>query len=115
MVRRTLLQLIVLLAAIGVVYYRIVLLLCGDWIHDPNYSHGFFVPLFCAWVVWHERTRLKAVPARPSNSGLLVIAGGLAILMLGVYGAELFLSRTSLLFVIAGLIVYLRGWPLFAP
>lgn len=107
------LQWLVVVAAIAGVYYGIVGRMCADWVHDPNYSHGFFVPIFCAWVIWRERERLKAVPSKPSNSGLLVIAGALGILMLGVYGAELFLSRTSLLFVIAGLIIYLRGWRLF--
>jgi len=104
---------LVLAVAIALVYWRIVAALCGDWVHDPNYSHGFFVPLFCAWVVWRERERLKSIPSRPSNSGLLVILGALGVLMLGVYGAELFLSRTSLLFLIAGLVIYMRGWRLF--
>src|SRR6185437_154872 len=64
-----------LAVAIALVYWRIVAALCGDWVHDPNYSHGFFVPLFCAWVVWRERERLKSIPSRPSNGGLLVILG----------------------------------------
>lgn len=108
-----LLKLAVLLGAIVLVYYPIIGRLCGDWIHDPNYSHGFFVPIFCGWVIWRERERLKTIPARPSNSGFFIMAGAIGILILGVYGAELFLSRTSLLFLLAGIIVYLRGWRFF--
>src|SRR5207237_10326972 len=35
------------------------------------------------------------------------------VLVIGVLGAELFLSRISLLLLIAGLIVYFRGWQFF--
>ena len=94
-------------------YFRILVQLVGSWIENPNYSHGFFVPVFCAWVVWRERRRFAEAPVRPSNAGLLVIAGALSILILGVFGAELFLSRTSLLFLIAGLLIYFRGWGFF--
>ena len=39
--------------------------------------------------------------------------GSLGILALGVLGAELFLSRTSLVVLIAGLLVQFRGWRFF--
>ena len=38
---------------------------------------------------------------------------GIATLIVGVLGAELFLSRMSLLLVLAGMIVFLRGWRTF--
>lgn len=37
----------------------------------------------------------------------------LAVLVVGVLGAELFLSRISLLLLIAGLVVFFRGWEFF--
>lgn len=94
-------------------YLRILIQLGESWVRDPNYSHGIFVPIFCAWVVWRERRRFAEAPVRPSNAGLAVIAGALGLLILGVFGAELFLSRTSLLFLIAGLLIYFRGWKFF--
>ena len=55
------------------------------------------------------------VPSRLSHHGpgCLLIVGALVILILGVLGAELFLSRTSLIFLIAGLIIYFLGWSHF--
>ena len=87
--------------------------LVGQWWNDPNFSHGFFVPLFSAFVIWQERNRLRTLSPRPSWSGLLFLGFGLCVLILGQMGAELFLSRLSLLIVLAGLIVLFLGWNFF--
>jgi exosortase len=84
-----------------------------QWWQDPNYSHGFFVPLFSLFVLWQERARLSAVKAQPSWSGLLLLGFGLCVLILGQMGAEIFLSRVSLLIVLAGLLVLFLGWNFF--
>jgi exosortase len=102
-----------LVLCVILLYSRILIKLAGDWLHDPNYSHGFLVPIFCAWIIWKDRRRLAETPVQPSNTGLLVIVGALGVLILGVFGAELFLSRTSLLFLLAGLVIYFRGWKAF--
>jgi exosortase len=84
--------------------------LVGQWWHNPDFSHGFFVPVFSAFVVWHERARLARVPLRPAWAGLAVLAFGLFVFIVGQMGAELFLARSSMLIVLAGLIVLLLGW-----
>lgn len=94
-------------------YYRILHGLVDQWIQDPNYSHGFVLPFFSAWIVWQRRTSLRSIVPAPANSGIAVVAGALGILILGVFGAELFLSRTSLLFLIAGIVIYFAGWKMF--
>jgi len=106
-------QLAVIVVLIGLLYYRILAALAADWWTDPNYSHGFIVPIFCGWVIWKERTRIAGTPAKPSWSGLVVILGALVLLVLGVLGAELYCSRTSLLFLLAGLAIQFRGWRFF--
>jgi len=87
--------------------------LVEQWWRDPNFSHGFFVPLFTAFVIWQERSRLGRLPPRPSWWGLLLLGSGLCVLVVGRMGAELFLSRFSLLIVLAGLIVFFFGWSFF--
>ncbi len=94
-------------------YHAVLAKLVHDWWIDPNFSHGFFVPLFAAFVVWHRRKQLAAIPLAPSWWGLPVIAGALALLIAGVLGVELFLSRTSLVFLLAGLTIYCLGWRWF--
>ena len=85
----------------------------GQWWEDPNFSHGFFVPLFSIFVVWQERSRLARVASKPSWSGLAIVALGMCALIVGQMGAELFLARSSLLIVLAGLVVLFYGWVFF--
>jgi exosortase len=94
-------------------YFPILTHLVSQWWNDPNFSHGFFVPLFSALVIWQEQPRLAGMRMEPSWWGVLVLVGGLCILILGQMGAEIFLARTSLLVVIAGLIVLFTGWNFF--
>jgi exosortase len=103
-------QILVFIAVLGWLYASVLRHLVGQWAHDPNYSHGFFVPLFSLFVLWSERDQLRKLAVQPSTSGLLVLALGLAVLAAGTLGAELFLSRVSLLLTIAGLVVVSYGW-----
>lgn len=98
---------------VAYLYLSIMHRLVDQWWTDPNYSHGFLVPLFSAFILWKDRERLRKVEIRPAASGLLIIVFGLGILIFGVLGAELFMSRTSLLFILAGFVVYFQGWKYF--
>ena len=101
---------IVLLVLIGWLYVPILLPLVRQWWTDPNFSHGFFVPLFAGFVVWQDRERLGAVSPAPSFWGLPILLVAVFTLVLGVFGAELFLSRMSLIPLIAGLVIFFLGW-----
>jgi exosortase len=94
-------------------YFPTLTHLLGQWWHDPNFSHGFFVPLFAGFVIWQERTRLARIESQPSWYGAVIFGLGLCLLILGQMGAEIFLSRLSLLMVLAGLIVLFLGWRFF--
>ena len=91
-------------------YWHVLKPLVRDWWSDPDYGHGFLVPLFSGYVLWREREKWAKTEPRPSNFGLLVMVGGVILLIGGSLGAELFTSRVSLLFLIAGMILFLTGW-----
>ena len=99
----------VLMAA---VYYRVLAKLVTDWWQIPDFSHGFLVPIFAAYLVWTKRTALLETKIAPTWSGIALVFLGLAVLLLGVYGAELFLSRISLVILLAGLVLGFGGWQL---
>jgi exosortase len=90
-------------------YAPVILRLVTQWATDPNYSHGLLVPFFSAYLIWRQRHILKTVTQRPSNFGMLIVLAGIGLLFLGSLGAELFLARISLLFVIVGLIIHFAG------
>jgi exosortase len=87
--------------------------LVEQWWVDPDFSHGFFIPLFAGLVLWQRRGQLARVQLGPSWSGLLLVVASLAILIVGFLGAELFLSRSSFIFLLAGLVVLFAGWRFF--
>jgi len=94
------------------VYYRVLAKLVLDWAEIPDFSHGFLVPIFAAYLVWAKKKTLLQTKVAPTWSGVAVVALGLVVLLLGVYGAELFLSRISLVILLAGLVLSFGGWEL---
>lgn len=106
-------QLSLLAILLVALYYSVLTGLARQWWEDPNYSHGFLVPLFCVWVIWKRRYQLRNLPSAPNWYGLLVTVAGLGILALGILGSENFLSRVSLLVVLAGLVLQFWGWSSF--
>jgi len=94
---------------VAAVYCKVLAKLVLDWYQIPDFSHGFLVPLFAAYLVWQKRKTLLGTKIAPTWSGIAVIALGLVVLLLGVYGSELFLSRISLLIVLAGLVLCFGG------
>jgi exosortase len=102
---------LLLLAFITLALYAPILgRLVRQWYSDPNYSHGFFVPVLSGYLIWNRRQEIKAVESAPSIWGAVLVLGSFAVLYLGSLGSELFLQRISLVGVIAGLIVYFAGW-----
>ena len=96
------------------VYHQVLWKLAIDWWKIPDASHGFLVPPFAAYLIWSRRATLRRTELRPAWSGVAIVAAGLAILVLGVLGAELFLSRISLLITLTGLILCFGGRKLVA-
>ena len=98
------------LVAIGLVYAPVIPSMVGDWYNDPNYSHGFLVPLISVYFLSENWGALKVTPLRPSNLGLPVIIGSLLLLLLGYVGTEYFTMRASLVPLIGGLVLFWFGW-----
>ncbi len=106
-------KLLLLVALMAAVYYNVVWRLIEQWSDDPNFSHGFIVPLFSAFIVWTKRKELAALPLKPSPWGLAIIVGSLLLVVVGSLGAEIFVARVSLIVLLAGVTLFLSGWQYF--
>lgn len=106
-------ELATFLVLLGVVYHSIIAAMVLDWYRDDNYSHGFLVPLIAGYLAYRRRDELTAAEVRPSNLGLVVIAGGFAMLLVGWFGTEYFTMRASMVVVLAGSVLYLFGRQVF--
>jgi len=99
-----------LLFGIAIVYWQVFQRLIEAWIVDGNYSHGWLIIPLAGYFAWERRARLAATPVRSSWFGLVVLAGSILVLLAGLYGSELFLTRVSLVGTVAGIVLYLYGW-----
>jgi len=100
---------LLLVAVLIGLYVPVLQRLFEQWYIDPDYSHGFLVPVLSAYLIWQRRDKLRLVARRPSMWGMAIVIGSIGLLFLGSLGAELFLTRISLLGSICGLIVYFCG------
>src|SRR3954469_24106644 len=107
--RRDLAIAMVLSAGVLALYSGVLAGLARQWASDDNYSHGFFVLPLAVFFAWERRTALRAAVPRPSLAGLVLIAASLVLLLAGRLGAELFLTRVSLIGVLAGTVLYVWG------
>jgi exosortase len=101
--------LIVLVFTVALLYLRVLGDLAVQWWEDPNYSHGFLVPVFSVLVAWRSRHALATLPTGGHWAGLALLAVGVLAFVLGDLAAEAFLTRSSLIVVVAGLVLFHLG------
>ena len=109
MAKRSIVASALVCTAILLVYFPVLSSLVRQWSSDENYSHGFIIIPFAAYFAWQKRDALKAAPERPNIGGLLLVIGSLLVLLAGLFGAELFLTRISLIGIVAGSVWFLWG------
>jgi exosortase len=98
-----------IVAVLIALYAPVLTVWLDDLWNDPNYSHVYIVPIISGFVIWQRRRDLAALPIQGSWRGLPLVLAGLCALILGDIGAETFLMRTSLIVVIAGLVLFHLG------
>lgn len=90
-------------------YYTIVPDMVRQWYDDDNYSHGFLVPFIAGYFLYQRWEELKTAEVSPWSPGLAVVIAGLFQLTVARLGTELFTMRTSLIVILAGLVLYWFG------
>jgi len=88
-------------------YFQTFIWLVNSWLSHSYYSHGFLIPLVSGFIFWEKRHQLKQ--ANPFPPGILVIALGLALHVIGLLSSLNFLSAISFMVVLSGLVLYFWG------
>jgi exosortase len=102
-------------------YWPTLEAMADRWWSDPQYSHGFLVPVFAAAVLWSRRALWAAAPWRPSPLGLPVLLAGLGLRLVAAAADIEPLDAFSLLPTLLGLVLLAGGtgmlrwsWPAIA-
>jgi exosortase len=99
----------VALAVLLALYLPFLQTLVADWEVNEDYSHGYFIPFISLFMIYWVRDELATRTVRPINSGVLLIALGLAMLVIAKIGSEYFLQRVSLIVALLGLVLFFLG------
>ncbi|MBV9669841.1 MAG: exosortase [Acidobacteriales bacterium] len=91
-------------------YAGVLQKLVHDWWTIPDFSHGFLVPIFSGYLIWKKWPALREATPKPSWAGIAILTVAMAMLVVGALGAELFLTRLSLVLAICGMFVTFLGW-----
>jgi exosortase len=79
------------------------------WWSDPQYSHGFLVPIFAATVLWTRRRQWEETRWQPSWWGLPVLALAMAMRLVAAAQDIVALDAFSLLPALAGIVLLAGG------
>ncbi len=103
---------VVVLVTAGL-YFDVLVWLVGKWSSDHDYSHGYVVPLFSAYIVWSKRPTQGA--ERPPDTlagfslGIALVLVGLGMRVTGLYMRFNTLEAISLLPFLMGVVVIALG------
>jgi exosortase D (VPLPA-CTERM-specific) len=99
-----------IVAAIAFLYASVITKLGHDWWTDENYSHGLLVPFVIVLILWSQRELLASSIIRSNPVYVWCgIAAAILLLCAGTLGAELFSQRTSLVVMLAAVVIYFFG------
>ena len=100
-----------LAVAFGWLYFDTVWALAGEWLSSADASYGVALVAVASLLAWRRRaifiSRLN--PHSAPIIGLAALAFGLSLYVVGIVGADVFVTRVSSVFVLAGMISFLAG------
>ncbi|MCK4601705.1 MAG: exosortase/archaeosortase family protein [Phycisphaerae bacterium] len=105
----TFIKILVLVAVLALMNYRQFPRLFRDWVDNPNWSHGFIIPLFSLYLLFARREELLSVRRRVCLWGLPVFMLGCALQIMAYAVENPWSCQISMTVVLFGLVLYLGG------
>ncbi len=106
-------HLLVALVLMGALYSSALPSMVVKWYQDPNYSHGFIVPLVSGYAVYRRLDEIKETAVAPADRGLLLIVAALLLFVVASVVAENFSVGLSFVMALGGIVLYLFGRKVF--
>jgi exosortase len=102
-----------LTALIAVLYAGQLKGLAFEWTSSPDASYGIALACVAMALAWQRRLPFAAAsnPVSPVLPGFGLLVLGIGLYLAGTLGADLFLTRSSLIVVLGGLMWFLAGGP----
>jgi exosortase D (VPLPA-CTERM-specific) len=79
------------------------------WTTYPEYSHGLLIPPIAAFLIWQQKDRLELVTFEGGWWGVVLVACGGALLMLGQLGTIYTIVEYAYLLTLFGLVLAFTG------
>ena len=102
--------------AIAWLYAGTVAGLGREWLSSPDASYGLVLAGVAVWLLWQRREQIaraaqshSSVTRRFPARGLAILVGGLLLYFVGELGADIFITRVSLVVVTAGALWFVAG------
>ncbi|QDT34628.1 exosortase/archaeosortase family protein [Thalassoglobus polymorphus] len=91
-------------------FWSTIEVIATKWNTNPEYSHGYLVPLFSIALLWMRRDKLDIDKVRPNSWGLVILAGAILLRLISArYYMEWFDFVAIIPFVL-GVFVLAGGW-----
>jgi exosortase len=87
--------------------------LISTYSSDPDYVHGFFVPVFSLYLLWYRRDMLPSVPQKGSWWGLAFLGIWAFMNWFGVFFNYTWFDSISIVPCLAGIVLFIGGWQIF--
>lgn len=91
------------LAGVAWAYWNTLLDIGEKWATDPQYSHGFLVPVFAGYLLYRRRAQLAVGEFRPRWWGAGIVVAGLGLRFVGFLFYQPWLDAASMLVVLTGI------------
>ena len=98
-------------ALLGILYVNSFSYLFQEWMENEDYGHGIFVPFISLALIWWRREHILAAGLTPTWWGILPIAFGMGLLILGELATLYVLQHLSFWLVLMGLVLTIVGFP----
>lgn len=110
--RRAQIKLLLLIAAFAAVFFRVLHTLAFYWRTSSDWSHGWIIPFFSAYLVSLKWEHIRRLDLRGTWVGFVIMLLGLVMYWYSLWGLKIgYIRPTSMLVCLLGMVIFLCGLP----